>query len=98
MKLRLPQFTIRDLLWLMVVVGLLSWSGRRERDRTRRVYELLHREDALTQMLMKQGWIVRWRGTTGVFENGKEKWFCPMPEPGTNYAWQRQDASTDNAP
>jgi hypothetical protein len=50
MRLRLPQFTIRDLLWLIVVVALVvAWY----RDR----YQLLNRQLA-ESIRAKHDWIV----------------------------------------
>jgi hypothetical protein len=83
------RFTIRDVLWLTVVVGLLFGWGRRERDMSRNFEEVRHREVALTGIMMKQGWSVRWHGTTGEFERGDEKYNCPLPASETNYVWQR---------
>jgi hypothetical protein len=85
MKIR---FTIRDLLWLMVVVALaLGWYQYVAN--TRHHLDVFnHQYMAMEQFLIQQGWHVRWQNATAEFERDKERYVCPMPIPGKDYQWE----------
>ena len=87
------RFTIRDMLWLTVVVALVfGWqAAQRKAVRDAAVWE--HRANAAIGMLKSRGWEVNWHADTSEFEFGNERYTCGPPRSSGNYVWYRVPSS-----
>jgi hypothetical protein len=73
------RFTIRDLLWLTLVVGLgLGWLireaawGAKWNSYEERIAAWRHRTGALEDILAEQGWHVQWEPTDAIVRLEKQ--------------------------
>lgn len=59
------RFTIRDVLWLMVVVGLACgwWSARAEAEKLKYAEEM---RDQLQSAIENEGYFIQWRFNLGL--------------------------------